>query len=137
MLSVTIGGHLYRTVRYVVNVAKPLDIKKMNKIQREIKIGGVCYAVACGSDEMLYSANQDTKEILVINGAGQIARRFKHDCGHVDGITFSKSGNIVISDYINHVIKIYTPTGQLVRQFGGQGSKQPAPLPYEPKHLRN
>ena len=107
-----------------VKVAKPLDIKKMSKILKEIKIGGACYAVACGSDGMLYAANDNTEEILVINGAGQIGRRFRHDCGYVNGITFSKSGNIVIGDYINHVIKIYTPTGQLVRQFGGQGSKQ-------------
>ena len=124
MLSVTIGGHHIAGSPVEVKVAKPLDIKKMNEIQKEINIGGECFAVACGSDGMLYAANCNTKEILVINRAGQIARRFKNDCGYVYGITFSKSGNIVISDYSNHVIKIYTPTGQLVRQFGGQGSKQ-------------
>ena len=123
MLSVTIGGHHVVGSPVEVKVAKPLDIKKMNKIQKEIKIGGACYAVACGSDGMLYAAKYNTKEILVINRAGQIARRFKHGCGDVNGITFSKSGNIVISDFSNHVIKIYTPTGQLVSQFGGQGSK--------------
>ena len=123
MLSVTIGGHHLADSPVEVKVAKPLNINKMNEIQKEIMIGGACYAVACGSDGMLYAANYDTKEILVINRAGQIARRFKHDCGFVYGITFSKSGNIVISDYSNHVIKIYTPTGQLVSQFGGQGSK--------------
>ena len=124
MLSVTIGGHHVAGSPVEVKVAKPLDIKKMNKIHKEIKIGEACFAVTCGSDGMLYSANHDTKEILVINGAGQIARRFKHGCGFVHGIPFSKSSNIVISDNSNHVIKIYTPTGQLVRQFGGQGSKQ-------------
>ena len=124
MLSVTIGGHHVVGSPVEVKVAKPLDIKKMNKIQKEIKIGGACYAVACGSDGMLYAAKYNTKEILVINRAGQIARRFKHGCDHVNGITFSKSGNIVTSDFSNHVIKIYTPTGQLVRQFGGEGSKQ-------------
>ena len=123
MLSVTIGGHHVAGSPLEVKVAKPLDAKKMNEIQKEIKIGGACYAVACGSDGMLYSANQDTKEILVTNRAGQIARRFKHGCGYVNGITFSKSGKILISDRSNHVIKIYTPTGQLVCQFGGQGSK--------------
>ena len=124
MLSVTIGGHHLAGSPVEVKVAKPLDIKKMNEIQKEIKIGGECYAVACGSDGMLYAANCNPKEILVINRAGQIARRFKNDCGIVHGITFSKSGNIVIIDYSNHIIKIYTPTGQLVRQFGGEGSKQ-------------
>ena len=124
MLSVTIGGHHVVGSPVEVKVAKPSDIKEMNEIQKEKRIGEECYAVACGSDGMLYSANHDTKEILVINGADQIARRFKHDCGLVNGITFSKSGNIVINDYGNHVIKIYTPTGQLVSQFGGQGSKQ-------------
>ena len=130
MLSVTIGGHhvVGSPVEVIggdhMKVAKPLDIKKMNKVQKEIKISGACYAVACGTDGMLYAANHDTKEILVINRAGQIVRRFKHDCGYVYGMTFSKSGNIVISDCSNHVIKIYTPTGQLVRQFGGQGSNQ-------------
>ena len=92
-------------------------------IQKKIKIGA-CYALACEYDGMLYAANDNTKEILVINRACQIARRFKHGCHYVYGITFSKSGNIVISDFSNHVIKIYTPTGQLVRQFGGQGTKQ-------------
>ena len=124
MLSVTIGGHHVVGSPVEVKVAKPLDIKKMSKIQKEIKIGGASYAVACGSDGMLYAANHDTKEIFVISRAGQIARRFKNDCGHVYGIAFSKPGNIVISDCSNHVIKIYTPTGQQVRQFGGQGSKQ-------------
>ena len=122
MLSVTIGGHHVVGSPVEVKVAKPLDIRKMNKIQKQFKIGGECYAVAFGSDGMLYASNHDTKEILLINGAGQIARRFRHS--YVYGITFSKSGNIVISDYSNHVIKIYTPTGQLVRQFGGKGSKQ-------------
>ena len=122
MLSVTIGGHHVVDSPVEVKVAKPLDIQKMNKIQKKIKIGP-CYAVTCGSDGMLYAANLDTKEILVINRASQIARRLKNDCGYVYGIAFSKSGNIVISDYSNHVIKIYIPTGQLVRQFGGQGSK--------------
>ena len=124
MLSVTIGGHHIVGSPVEVKVAKTLDIQKMNKIQKEIKIGGACYAVACGSDGMLYAANDNTKEILVINRAGQIARRFKYECDHVYGITFSKSANIVISDCSNHVIKIYTPIGQLVRQFGGKGSKQ-------------
>ena len=128
MLSVTIGGHHVAGSPVYVELkdAKPLDInyKKMNEIQKEIKIGGACYAVTCGSDGMLYAANHDTKEILLIDGAGQIAKRFKNDCGYVYGMTFSKSGNIVISDFSNHVIKIYTPTGQLVSQFGGQGSKQ-------------
>ena len=124
MLNVTIGGHHVACSPVEVQIAKTLDIKKMNEIQKEIKIGGACYAVTCGSDGMLYAANHDKKEILVINRAGQIARRFKHDCDEVYGITFSKSGNIVISDCSSHVIKIYTPTGQLVRQFGGQGSKQ-------------
>ena len=124
MLSVTIRGHHVAGSPVEVKVAKPLDIKKINEIQKEIKIGGTCYAVACGSDGMLYAANHDTKEILLINGVDQIARRFKHDCGYVNGITFIKSGNIVISDCSNYVIKIYTPTGQLIGQFGGQGSKQ-------------
>ena len=124
MLSVTIGGHHVVGSSIEVKVAKTLDIQKMNEIQKEIMIGGACYAVACGSDGMLYAAKYNTKEILVINRTGQIVRRFKNDCGYVYGITFSKSGNIVNSDYSNHVIKIYTPTGQLVRQFGGQGSKQ-------------
>ena len=124
MLSVTIGGHHVVGSPVEVKDAKTLDIKKINKVQRKIKIGGRCYAVACGSDGMLYAANHDTKEILVINRADQIVRRFKNDCDEVHGITFSKSGNIVISDYSNQVINIYTPTGQLVRQFGGQGSKQ-------------
>ena len=124
MLSVTIGGHHVAGSPVEVKVAKPLDIRKMSIIHKEIKIGEACFTVTCGSDGMLYSANHDTKEILVINRADQIARRFKHDCGNVYGITFSKSGNIVIIDNSNHVIKIYTPTGQLVRQFGGQGSKQ-------------
>ena len=123
MLSVTIGGHHIVGSPVEVKVAKTLDIKKMNKIQKEIKIGGTCFAVTCGTDGMLYAANYDAKEILVINRTGPIARRFKNDCDEVNGITFSKSGNIVISDYSNHIIKIYTPTGQLVRQFGGQGSK--------------
>ena len=124
MLSVTIGGHHVAGSPVEVKDAKPLDINYKKMIQKEIKIGGACYAVTCGSDGMLYAANHDSKEILVIDGAGQIVRRFKHDCGYVYGITFSKSGNIVISDFSNHVIKIYTPTGQLVSQFGGQGSKQ-------------
>ena len=123
MLSVTIGGHHIVGSPVEVKDAKPLNIKKIYEFQKEIKIGGTCYAIACGSDGMLYAGNHDSKEILVVNGAVQIARKFKHDCGYVYGVTFSKSGNIVISDFSNHVIKIYTPTGQLVRQFGGQGSK--------------
>ena len=123
-LSVTIGGHHVAGSPVEVKVAKTLDIQKMNKVQKEIMIGGACYAVTCGSDGMLYAGNDNTKEILVINRAGQIARKFKHDCDHVYGITFSKSDNIVISDCSSHVIKIYTPTGQLVSQFGGRGSKQ-------------
>ena len=119
------GDHVYVVGSPVeAKIAKPLNIKKMKKIQKEIKFGGACFVVACGSDGMLYAGNHDTKEILVINRAGQIARRFTNYCGYVYGITFSKSGNIVISDYSNHVIKIYTTTGQLARQFGGQGSKQ-------------
>ena len=124
MLSVTIGGHHVVDSPVEVKVAKPLDIKKLNKIQKEINIGCACHAVACESDGMLYAANYDTKEILVINGAGQIVRRFKNGCDHVYGITFSKSGNVVICDYVKHVVKIYKPTGELLRQFGGQGSKQ-------------
>ena len=124
MLSVTIGGHHIVGSPVEVKIAKPLDIKKIYEFQKEIKIGGTCYAIACGSDGMLYAANHDSKEILVVNGAGQIARKFKHDYGNVYGITFSKSGNIVISDFSNHVIKIYTPTGQIVSQFRGQGLKK-------------
>ena len=124
MLSVTIGGHHVVGSPVEVKIVKTLANRTMSIIQKEIKIGGTCFAVTCGSDGMLYAANHDTKEILAINRAGQIARRFKNDCGYVYGVAFNKSGNTVISDCNNHVIKIYTPTGQLVRQFGGQGSKQ-------------
>ena len=124
ILKVTIGDHHVVGSPVEVKIVKPLHIRTMNKVQKGIRINGACYAVTCGSEGMLYAANYDTNEILVINGAGKIARRFKHECGYVSRITFSKSGNIVISDYSNHAIKIYTPTGQLVRQFGGQGSKQ-------------
>ena len=52
-------------------ILKKHQIQSVNEILK-IRISGECYAVTCGSDGMLYAANCNTKEILVINVAGLI-----------------------------------------------------------------
>ena len=43
------------------------------------------------------------------------------DCPHY--ITSDRSNHLIISDYVNHVVKVFTLEGDLIRTIGGKGSQ--------------
>ena len=57
-------------------------------------------------------------QVTVLSSQGEARRSFKvKDAGLLNGIAFSKSGDIIVSDHESGTITIYTAAGEFVRQF--------------------
>ena len=125
-LSVTVGGH---------DVAgSPVEVKVVGAsvitaVKQEFKhpSGSQYMGVAVGPDGLLYCSD-DNGQVTILNRQGQVIRSFKvKNGGWLYGIALSRTGNVIVSDYWNGYISIYTAAGEFVRQFGGKG-KDPCKL---------
>ena len=122
-LSVTVGGH---------DVAgSPVEVKVVGgsvitAVKQEFKhpSGSEYYDVAVGPDGLLYCSDYNG-QVTILNRQGQVIRSFKvKNGGFLYGIALSRTGNVIVSDYNNCYISIYTAAGEFVRQFGGKGKGQ-------------
>ena len=119
-LSVTVGGH---------DVAgSPIEVKVVGgsvitAVKQEFKhpSGSQYLGVAVGPDGLLYCSDNNG-QVTILNRQGQVIRSFKVKNGRrLFGIALSRTGNVIVSDYSNGHISIYTAAGEFVRQFGGKG----------------
>ena len=122
-LSVTVGGH---------DVAgSPVEVKVVcgsviTAVKQAFKhpSGSVYLGVAVGPDGLLYCSDK-RGQVTVLNRQGQVIRSFKvKNGGSLLGIALSRTGNVIVSDFNNGYISIYTAAGEFVRQFGGKGEDQ-------------
>ena len=123
-LSVTVGGH---------DVAgSPVEVKVVGAsvitvVKQEFKhpSGSRYLGVAVGPDGLLYCSDV-RGQVTILNRQGQVIyRSFKvKSGGWLDGIALSRTGNVIVSDFSNGFISIYTAAGEFVRPFGGKGKDQ-------------
>ena len=122
-LSVTVGGH---------DVAgSPVEVKVVGgsvitAVKQEFKhpSGFEYYGVAVGPDGLLYCSDNNG-QVTILNRQGQVIRSFKvKNGGCLCGIALSRTGKVIVSDYSNSYISIYTAAGEFVRQYGGKGKDQ-------------
>ena len=123
-LSVTVGGH---------DVAgSPVEVKVVGAsvitaVKQEFKhpSGSGYLGVAVGPDGLLYCSD-NKGQVTILNRQGQVIRSFKvKNGGSLCGIALSsRTGNVIVSDYDNFYISIYTAAGEFVRQFRGKGKDQ-------------
>ena len=127
-LSVTVGGH---------DVAgSPVEVKVfgasvITAVKQEFKhpSGSGYLGVAIGPDGLLYCSD-NSGQVTILNRQGQVIRSFKvKNGGWLYGIALSRTGNVIVSDYWNGYISIYTVAGEFVRQFRGK-SKDEGQLSY-------
>ena len=122
-LSVTVGGH---------DVAgSPVEVKVVGAsvitaVKQEFKhpSGSWYFGVAVGPDGLLYYSDI-SGQVTILNRQGQVIRSFKVKNGScLCGIVLSRTGNVIVGDYGNGYISIYTAPGEFVRQFRGKGKDQ-------------
>ena len=122
-LSVTVGGH---------DVAgSPVEVKVVGAsvstaVKQEFKhpSGDMYCGVAVGPESLLHCSD-GRGQVTILNEQGQVIRSFKvKSGGWLYGIALSRTGNVIVSDYLNCYISIYTAAGEFVRQFGGNGKDQ-------------
>ena len=122
-LSVTVGGH---------DVAgSPVEVKivggsVITAVKQEFKhpSGSRYLGVAVGPDGLLYCSDV-RGQVTILNRQGQVIRSFKvKSGGSLGGIALNRTGNVIVSDFDNGYISIYTAAGEFVRQFGGKGKYQ-------------
>ena len=122
-LSVTVGGH---------DVAgSPVEVKVVGAsvitaVKQEFKhpSDSVYLGVAIGPDGLLYCSD-NSGQVTILNRQGQVIRSFKvKNGGRLFGIALSRTGNVIVSDYNNGYISIYTAADEFVRQFRGKGKDQ-------------
>ena len=122
-LSVTVGGN---------DVAgSPVEVKVVGgsvitTVKQEFKhpSGSKYLGVAIGLDGLLYCSDS-RGQVTILNRQGQVIRSFKvKSGGSLFGIALSRTGNVIVSDYSNGYISIYTAVGEFVRHFGGKDKNQ-------------
>ena len=122
-LSVTVGGH---------DVAgSPVEVKVVGgsgitAVKQEFKhpSGSRYLGVAVGLDGLLYCSDNNG-QVTILNIQGQVIISFKvKNGGWLFGIALSRTGKVIVSDYDNGYISIYTAAGKFVRQFGGKSKDQ-------------
>ena len=122
-LSVTVGRH---------DVAgSPVEMKVVGgsvitAVKQEFKhpSGSRYLGVAVGPDGLLYCSDNNG-QVTILNRQGQVIRSFKvKNGGLLHGIALSRTGNVIVSNWSNGYISIYTAAGEFVRQFRGKGKDQ-------------
>ena len=110
---------------------KKRDFKDIGVIKHEIKdpeIKRGYVALSLRKDGSLLAADVENDEVCIFNRNGKLVQSFKvFSCEDTDVVELS-NGNIAVCDYGNHLIKIYTPHGELVKEFGSDELECPMGL---------
>ena len=123
-LSVTVGGHDVAGSPVEVKVVGASVITAVKHREFKHPLGSWYLGVAVGPDGLLYCSDING-QVTILNRQGQVIRSFKvKSGGSLYGIALSRTGNVIVSDYNNCYISIYTAAGEFVRQFGGKGKDQ-------------
>ena len=86
--------------------------------------------VAVGPDGLLYCSDS-RGQVTILNRQGQVIRSFKVKSG--DGlfrIALGRTGNVIVSDFGDGCISIYTAAGEFVRRFRGKGEEGQLSKPF-------
>ena len=77
--------------------------------------------IAFGSDGFMYVVDRGNECVIVLSNRGTFKRQFKPKYSPLH-ITSTTDDNLLITSYSSHTIMVYTLEGELIHQFGAQGS---------------
>ena len=110
---------------------KKRDFKGIGVIKHEIRdpdIKRSYVALSLRKDGSLLATDVENEEVCIFNKNGKLVQSFKvSSCEDTDIVELS-DGNIAVCDYGKHLIKIYTPHGELVKEFGSDELECPVGL---------
>jgi hypothetical protein len=104
----------------------PQDNWRYDGLQFASPAGSTLGSIAIGSGGVyvaeLESSGDAPTNIIQFTEAGVFVRRFAMTLGSVGGIDCDQAGNVHVLDRTASVVKVFSPTGSFLRQFGSAGA---------------
>ena len=110
---------------------KKRNFKDIGVIKHEIRdpdIKRKYMALSLRKDGSLLATDDKNEEVCIFNKNGKLVQSFKVLSHEDTDVVELSDGNIAVCDYANHLIKIYTPHGELVKEFGSDELEFPLGL---------
>ena len=86
------------------------------------------FSLSLRKDGSLLVADDENGEVCIFNKNGTLVQSFEAFVTEDTDILELSDGNIAVSDYGNSLMKVYTPHGELVKEFGSDEIEGPAGL---------
>ena len=110
---------------------KKKDLKDIGAIEHEIrdpKIKRSYSSLSLRKDGSLLAVDVENKEVCIFNKNGKLLQSFEVTFTEETGVVELSDGNIAVSDLSDRLIKVYTPHGELVKEFGSDELGSPLGL---------
>ena len=110
---------------------KKRDFKDIGAIKHEIRdpeIERSYVALSLRKDGSLLTTDHKNDEVCIFNKNGKLVQFFKVPSAIEGDIVELSDGNIAVSDPNDRLIKVYTPHGELVQEFGSDELQCPMGL---------
>ena len=110
---------------------KKRDFKDIVAIKHEIRDPDIerdYFSLSLRKDGSLLAADEENGEVCIFNKNGKLVQSFEAFITEDTDIVELSDGNIAVSEYGNSLIKVYTPHGELVKEFGTDEIEGPAGL---------
>ncbi|XP_070541434.1 tripartite motif-containing protein 2-like [Ptychodera flava] len=90
---------------------------------KQFKKSFLPFDIAISDDNTYYTLDNNNKQVVVSDENGHVIRTFgNHELKDPIGLGISPSnGNVYVTDFGEHCVKIYTRSGKYLRSFGSKG----------------
>ena len=124
-LVVTVNGeHIKGSPVKVVAVSTPTVKEEI----RDPQIERGYLSLSLRKDGSLLATDDENDEVCIFNKNGKLVQSIETSIFGDTGVVELSDGNIAVCDYRNNLIKIYTPRGELVKEFGSDELEAPTEL---------